>query len=112
MATTGAAWHISNPDAPKPWAWFDPQSRRAIPVDFTDYLADIESAYASHVTFSEAGITVVESVEEDGVIVCTVEATGGSPALVMGQKYSFTVRLTSTDGQVQDQTLYLRMREM
>jgi hypothetical protein len=110
MATTGAAWHVDNMDAPRPWAWFDPDSRRAIPFDWTDYLTDIESTYASHEVIASSALSVVEDAESDGVIVVTVEAVDPD-AITLGAYYDVTVRMTSADGQREDQTVRLRMRE-
>lgn len=111
MATTGAAWHITNPDNPKPWAWFDPNSVRKIPFDWTDYLADIESTYADHEVIASDVLEVIESTEADGVIVVTVRASGASPGMKDGERYPLTVRMTSADGQVEDQTVFLRITE-
>ena len=110
MATTGAAWHIENPDKPEPWAWFDRDARRAIPFDWTDYLADIESTYASHIVLSHPSLSVVGSEESEGVIVVTVEAVNPDE-LTLSQFYFVTVRMTSADGQREDQTVRLKIRE-
>jgi hypothetical protein len=111
MATTGAAWHIPNPDNPKPWAWFDPNATLKFPVDWSDWLADKETDYSSHEVFAHEALTIVESTEVDGVIVVTVRAAGSSPGLVADNYYGFTVRITTVDGQTEDQTLRLRITE-
>lgn len=110
MATTGAAWHVSDPDAPAPWAWWDPNSIRTIPFDWTEFLADIESEYEAHEVIADPALNVVGSTENDGVINVTVEAVEPS-ALVLKAYYPVTVRITCADGQVEDQTLRLRVRE-
>lgn len=105
---TGAAWNLDNPL--KPWAYFDPNAIRDIPFDWSAWLADIGDTYASHTFVVDAGLTLVTSGQSGGIITARIQASG-SPALTVGSKYAVTCRITTTGGQKEDQTLYLKVFE-
>lgn len=106
--TTGLAWNVDNPL--KPTALFDPNAIRDIPCSWVDWLADIGDTYASHVVIVPAQLECVSSSQLAGVITARIKkaAAGGA---VVGKTYGVTFRVTSTGGQVEDQTLYLKITE-
>lgn len=108
--TTGLAWNVSNPL--KPYALFDIDARRDIPVSWVDWLADIGDTYGSHTIICEAPLHSLASAQLSGVITARIEVDPAQLAnAVIGTKYGVTWRITSTLGQIDDQTLYLKLTE-
>lgn len=106
--TTGAAWNLDNPL--KPWARFDKDAIREIPFDWTAWLADIGSSYASHSIICATGLECSASAQASGVITATIKkATAGT--LTVGTKYGVTCRIVAANGEQDDQTLYLKIVE-
>lgn len=106
--TTGAAWNVSNPL--KPWALFDPDSTRDIPFEWDLWLTDIGSSYGSHVVIVEDGLECVSSSQSAGIIKVRIKkAVAG--VLTVSTKYAVTCRITAANGEVEDQTLYLKIVE-
>ena len=104
--TTGAAWNLSNPL--KPWAYFDPDSTRDIPFEWDLWLADIQSSYGSHIVIVDPALECVSSSQAAGVIKVRIKkAVAG--VLVAKTKYAITCRITATNGEVEDQTLYVNI---
>ena len=106
--TTGNFWDVSKPEAP--FGEFDPNGVYDLPFDWAAWLTGLSDTYASHVIICESGLEEVVSAESAGVITVRVQASG-SPALEVGVKYGITCRITTTSGQVEDQTLFLKIRE-
>lgn len=104
--TTGLAWNLSNPL--KPWAYFDADAIRDIPVSWVDWLADIQADYVSHIVETESPLLCTASIESDGVVTVRIHVDGVIPPGPK-RKYKFTVHVTASDGQKDDQTLYLRL---
>lgn len=105
---TGSAWNVDNPL--KPWALFDPDAVRDIPFEWDLWLADIGSTYSNHSATAQAGLEVVSSLEANGIISVRVRK---DPAveLIAGQKYSLTCHIEASDGQEDEQTVYLKITE-
>lgn len=104
--TTGAAWNVSNPL--KPWALFDPDATRDIPFEWDLWLADIGSTYASHTVLTDPNLQCVTSTQAAGIIKVRIKkAVAGT--LVAGTKYYVTCRITAANGEVDDQTLWLKI---
>jgi hypothetical protein len=108
MATTGTFWDLTDPL--KPFGLFDPDGVYDFPLNWADWLADIGDTYASHQVICDPALTCPASDQASGVITVRIEASG-APALAIGKKYPFTVRITTTNGQVEDQTLWLKVIE-
>jgi hypothetical protein len=106
--TTGNFWDVTDPK--KPFGDFDPNGVYDLPFDWATWLTGLTDTYASHVIVCASGLEEVSSTEDAGVITVRVQASG-SPALVAGAKYGVTCRITTASGQVEDQTLYLKVRE-
>ena len=107
--TTGAAWNLDNPR--KPWAYFDPDATREIPFDWIDWLADIGSTYASHSIIVVAGGLQCSSSSQSGGIITAVIKKAVAGTLTVGQKYAVTCRITAANGEIDDQTVYLKIFE-
>lgn len=107
MPTTGEAWNLTNPL--KPWALFDPDAKRDIPTDWNDWLDDIGSTYASHTIICATGLLCSASSESLGVITATIEADPAE-TLVVGRKYGVTYRIVAANGEQDDRTLYLKIK--
>ena len=88
--TTGAAWNVDDPF--KPWARFDKDAIREIPFDWTEWLTDIGSTYASHTIIVATGLECTTSVQASGVITATIQKASAA-ALTLGTKYAVTVYL-------------------
>jgi hypothetical protein len=108
--TTGNFWDVTNPL--KPVGPFDVDGVYDIPFDWADWLAGLDPAdsYASHTFELDAGLQEVTSAHALGVITIRVQASG-TPALVIKQKYGITCHITTTNGQKEDMTLYLKAVE-
>lgn len=104
--TTGLAWNLDNPL--KPTALFDPDAVRDIPCDWTAWLADIGDTYQDHEVIVPAQLECVSSAHSAGVITARIKAGTG---IQTGKTYGVTFRVTSAGGQVDDQTLYLKITE-
>ncbi len=109
MATlnvTGLAWDLANER--KPVALFDMNAIRDIPVDWNDWLDDIESTYATHEIICPDGLICSASSEALGVITATIQADP-TKTLTVGTKLGVTWRVTAANGERDDRTVYLKM---
>lgn len=114
--TTGAAWNISDPKKPTPWAYFDDdEEAQRIPLNITAWLAERGASYLAH------------TVTTDGFLECTNPTTGyadgiigiwiqkeASASLTVGKKYQFTIVVEGTlpDGVIKEPlTLFLKIRK-
>lgn len=105
--TTGLAWNVDNPA--KPYAQFDADAVRDIPVEWDLWFADVADPYASHVVLTDPNLQCVQSSQALGVIKVRIKKAAAG-VLVEKTKYWFTVRVTTATGQVQDTTLWLKIR--
>lgn len=107
--TTGAAWNIEEeaPAVPKPWAHFDTNAALDIPFDWATWLADKGTSYGSHVILTHASLECTQSSHASGVITARIRKASAA-TLTVGTKYEVTCRITTANGQVEDQTVYLR----
>lgn len=108
---TGNFWNVAD-DPLKPYGPFDPDGVYDIPFDWATWLAnlDVADSYFSHTFELEAGLEEVSSSQALGVITLRVRASG-TPALIAKQKYYMTCHIVTTNGQKEDQTLYLKVIE-
>lgn len=108
---TGDFWNVDNPL--KPWGYFDPDAKLDIQFDWATWLSGEGTTYASHTFVVAAGLKAVSSSEAGGVVTVRIAKDDAvdAPALVVGQKYAITCHLVDSDGQEEDQTVYLNMRE-
>lgn len=104
--TTGPAWNLSNPL--KPVADFDRHATRDIPFEWTLWLADQGTAYASHVIVADLPLACVDSEEAGGVITARVRVVDQAAA-VTGRSYPVRCHIVAADGQEDDTTLWLRI---
>lgn len=105
---TGNFWDLTNPK--KPVGDFDPNSTRKIPFDWSAWLTQEGTTYQSHTIIAEDPLEEVSSSQASGIITVKVKVKAGGVAVV-GQKYALTCRLTAADGQIEDQTNYLKIVE-
>jgi hypothetical protein len=108
--TIGAAWTVDDPLKPKPWAWFDKDEVQDIPLTITAWLADKGTTYGSHLVEPDADLECPTTDHIAGVIKMRIKKKPTGAALVANRKYGFTLRLTGADGQIEDITLYLKIR--
>jgi folate-dependent tRNA-U54 methylase TrmFO/GidA len=106
LNVTGLAWDLSNPQ--KPVALFDMDAIRDIPMDWNDWLDDIESTYATHEIICAEGLQCTASSEALGVITATIQADPAI-AIKVGAKLGVTWRVTAANGERDDRTVYLKM---
>lgn len=105
---TGAAWNVDDPL--RPWAYFDPNAIREIPFDWSEWLTDIGSSYASHTIICQTGLECTTSTHASGVITATIKKAAAA-TLTEGQKYTVTCRIVAANGEQDDQTLRLKIFE-
>ena len=105
--TTGTAWDLSSPE--RPWANFDPDAIRDIPIEIGDWLSSMGTTYASHQVIADAPLHCSASSHSAGVIVVRMNLAP-SAVYIPGTKYPFTVRVVGADGQLDDRTLWLRLK--
>lgn len=105
---TGAAWNLDDPY--KPYARFDKDAIREIPFDWTAWLTDIGSTYASHTIICATGLECTTSVQAAGVITATIQKDSAE-TLTLGTKYAVTCRIVAANGEQDDQTLWLKIVE-
>ena len=106
--TTGAFWNVDNPL--KPWGPFDPNGVYDIPFDWVTWLAALSDTYASHLIVVATGLECTTSSQTAGVVTARIRKDAMED-LTVGTKYAVTCRITTTSGQVEDQTVYLKVRE-
>jgi hypothetical protein len=106
--TTGAFWNVDNPL--KPWGPFDPDSVLDIPFDWATWLADIGGTYASHTITVASPLENPSSSHSAGIITARIQKLAGQTPVV-GQKYPVLCRIVTSNGQKEDQTVYLKIRE-
>ena len=108
---TGLAWDLTSPK--KPFAEFDKDAVRDIPVSFVDWLADAGTTYAAHTVVCEAPLVSPAQSVLAGVVTVRIQLNSSSPAYAtaMGKKFSFKTHIVGADGQAEDQTLYLKIVE-
>jgi len=108
--TTGPAWDLSNKE--KPVALFDPSAIRVIPYDPSALLVSMGTDYASHL------VTAAEPLEclnqgtptPEGIIPIRMAVKAGA-AFSQGKKYPFTIRIVGADGQQDERTLWLKLKD-
>lgn len=109
--TTGNFWNVANPD--KPFGIFDPDGVYDIPFDWASWLAGLAGgadSYNSHSIIAQTGLSVVLSSQALGIITVRIAKDPVNP-LVAGQKYWVTCRIVTTNGQREDQTVYLKIKD-
>lgn len=106
---TGANWNTDNPA--KPWADFDTNAQRTIPFEVEDWLAEMGTTYAGHEVIAPAPLELVDDPYDPDLktIAITIKVADGA-SFTVGRQYPFTVRLTGADSQVDDRTLWLKLR--
>jgi hypothetical protein len=107
--TTGSYWNVDNPL--KPWGYHDKDSIIVYPFDWNDWLLDSGTTYASHTAVAELPLEVSISSHSAGVISVTVRTKAGEDPPTIGRKYSLRCHIVCADGQEEDQTVYLKIRE-
>lgn len=107
---TGAAWDLSDPL--KPVALFDTDAIRVIPFDASQLLTSMGTSYGSHSVIAADPLECVSpgAPDVDGVIPIRMRVKAGA-TFVKGTKYPFTVRLVGADGQQDDRTLWLKLKD-
>ena len=97
-------WDTTNPN--RPIAEKDPNEVFDYPIDFSDYLRDLNDSYDTHeVIVNGGGIVAGLASQELGVIKQFI--SGGT----VGEVASFTVRMTTIGGRTADKTFYLRIKD-
>lgn len=110
---TGSAWNVDDPL--KPWAYFDTNARRVIPLELDGWLAEMGTTYGSHVIIADSPLECLSSPYSADVLALTMRLRTGlveDTDYVVGTKYPFTVRLTGADGQIDDRTLWLKLANL
>lgn len=97
-------WDVTNPN--RPIAEKDPNAVIDYPIDFSEFLRDLNDSYDSHtVIINGGGIVAGLASQELGVIKQFI--SGGT----VGEVASFTVRMVTIGGRTEDKTFYLRIKD-
>lgn len=112
---TGAAWTISNPAKPTPWAWFDDnEEAQRIPLNITAWLADKGGTYSAHTVTTDPELECLNpTIGHDAGVIGIWIKKAAAATLEIGKKYKFTivVEATLSDGTVKEPlTLFLKIR--
>lgn len=99
-----AFWDTSN--AEKPTGIKDPNAVLDYPVSFAAWLSDVADTYASHSVIIASGSIVCDSSTQSAGVITPI-ISGGT----VGETASFTIRITTTAGRVDDRTFYLKIKE-
>jgi hypothetical protein len=111
---TGAAWIIEGEppeELVRATAWFDKDAIVDIPLSWVAWLADKETTYSSHsvTTHPDLECTNPTTGESGGVIKVRIKKNPAGADLVVNRTYWFTCHIVASDGQEDDQTLYLKI---
>lgn len=96
-------WDVTNPAKPK--GIKDPNAVLDYPISFASWLSDISDTYASHTVTTTGGLVCDSSTQAAGVIIPIL--SGGT----VGETASFTVRIVTTGGRIDERTFYLKIQE-
>ena len=105
---TGSFWNVDNPL--KPWGYHDDESIIIYPFDWATWLSDSGTTYSSHTATVDDPFEVASSTQSGGVINVKVKTKAGQTATV-GSKYALTCHIVCANGEEEDQTVYLKVRE-
>ena len=98
-------WNLDNPSKPK--GVKDPDSVLDYPIDISAWLDDISDTYVSHEVLVDGGLIYNESISVYNNGVITVWLSGGTA----GETATFTLRITTLGGRIDDNTLYLKIQD-
>ena len=98
---TGDFWDLTDPRRPK--GIKDPAAVLDIPVDWTEWLADVEDTYASHTVSVTGGLVVDSSTESDGVV--TIMLSGGT----LHSMATMSCRIVTAAGRIDKRTFRLKI---
>lgn len=106
--TTGAAWDVSDPL--KPTTLFDPNAEIIFPIGVDDWLAELGTTYGSHSVILASPLELVSAgTYSGGTIPVRIRLASGAAYKI--QRYGFTLRIVGADGQKDDRTLYLKVKD-
>jgi len=105
----GDAWNIDNPA--KPVAEVDPNDITDVPFSIIPMIESIGYPYQSHTVICGPELQCASSsyVALDRKIVCRFQQASGQ-TLAEGVKYSATLRITFTNGEQRDRTVYFKSK--
>lgn len=106
---TGSFWNLDDPL--KPWGLMDPDDVLTVPYDFSEWLADQGTTYASHNLDPADGLQAATVSPGAGVVQVQVQRAVGA-TLVVGEKYGVTCQIVAADGQKRSKTLYYKIKEL
>jgi len=108
--TTGPAWDLADPN--KPFALFDPNAIRIIPFDPTALLASMGTDYASHLVTAATPLECLNpgAPTPEGILPIRMGVKSGA-TFTQGKKYPFTIRIVGADGQQDERTLWLKLKD-
>lgn len=107
-------WNSDNPA--KVWMQKDKDAVLDYPIDYKDWLDDIQDNYASHTVVNVSGIVIDSSsytvtASAGGVAVTgkyvVVWCSGGT----VGETAQFTIRIVTAGGRTDDRTFYLKITD-
>lgn len=107
--TAGDFWDITDPS--KPVGEFDPDAKLRFPLTITDILDKMGTTYASHDVLVSSPIEVIDAgVHVAGVVTLFIGLLTGA-TFSLGTKYPVTLRIVGADGQQDDRTVYLKVKQ-
>lgn len=107
--TAGDFWDITDPA--KPIGEFDPNAKLRFPLTVQDILDGMGTTYASHEIIAALPVEVLDpGTHAAGVVTPFIGLLDGS-TWSLGDKLAVTIRIVGADGQQDDRTVYLKLKE-
>lgn len=108
--TAGDFWNITNPKKPK--GELDPNAILRIPMGVSDMLDKMATTYADHQLIPQAPLVVVEKgAYATGYVYPLISCDPITPEQ-LGQTFTLVLRVIGADGQQDDRTMYLKIKEL
>lgn len=107
--TAGDFWDITNPA--QPVGEFDPNAKLRFPLTVQSILDGMGTTYASHEIIANAPVEIIDQgTHAAGVVTPFIGILAGS-AWKLGDKLPVTIRVVGADGQQDDRTVYLKLKQ-
>lgn len=106
---TGTFWNVDDPK--KPWGQFDPDAELVFPIDISAWLTALAMTYASHTVTADAPLELVSAGTHAAGILPVRIKVAAAATYVQGTKYPFTVRIVGADGQKDERTWWLQLKD-
>lgn len=108
--TAGDFWDITDPA--KPVGLFDPNAKLRFPLTISDILAKMNTTYADHDILLDSPLELLDPGTFDAGVVTPFIGLLDGATWQIGDKLPVTIRVIGADGQQDDRTVYLKLRQL